>query len=457
VTAIQRILCRVSMASLLTLIPAGQQAMAGRLTVHEFILANGLKVLLVEEPKAPVITVQIWYKVGSRNEVMGRAGLSHMLEHMMFKGTPEYGKGAFSKIIEKNGGNDNAFTSQDYTAYFENLAADKLGLALEMEADRMKGLLLDEKEFKLEREVVKEERRLRVEDVPMAYLVEEMYAQAFMEHPYHWPIIGWFNDLNAMTREDLKAYYDKYYAPNNATLVIVGDIKPEIALPLIKKYFEGIPQGSPPPPPSIAELPQKGERRIVVKREAQLPFIYFGYKVPNFKSSDVHALAVLENILSTGKSARLYDALVYRKKLALQVGAGYNELAADPELFTFYATVRPGVKVTDVEKAVLAEIERLKKEPPTDRELQKAKNQVEARYLFEHDSVFRQAMLLGTAETTGAGWKYVADYVDKIRGVTKEDVHRVARQYLTEDSRTVGILVPLPAKPEGAHGAGGAR
>jgi zinc protease len=457
VTAVQRILCGVTVASLLALIPAVQQAMAGRLKVQEFTLANGLKVLLMEEHKAPVITVQIWYKVGSRNEVMGRAGLSHMLEHMMFKGTTKYGKGEFSKIIEKNGGNDNAFTSQDYTAYFENLAADKLALTLEMEADRMKGLLLDDKEFQLEREVVKEERRLRVEDVPASYLVEEMYAQAFMEHPYHWPIIGWFNDLNAMTREDLKAYYEKYYVPNNATLVIVGDVKAETALPMIKRHFEGIPKGSPPPPPSIVEPEQKGERRIMVKRKAQLPFIYFGYKVPNFKSPDVHALAVLENILSTGKSARLYDALVYRKKLALQVGAGYNELAASPELFTFYAMVKPGVKIADVEKAVLAEIERLKKEPPTERELQKAQNQVEAHYLFEQDSVFRQAMLLGTAETVGAGWQYIADYVDKLRGVTKEDVQRVARNYLNADTRTVGILIPLPSTSEGAPAAGGPR
>ncbi|MEK6603156.1 MAG: pitrilysin family protein, partial [Nitrospirota bacterium] len=327
---------------------------------------NGLKVLLVEEPKAPVVTVQIWYKVGSRNEVMGRAGLSHMLEHMMFKGTPRYGKGEFSKIIKKNGGNDNAFTSQDYTAYFENLAADKLALALELESDRLQGLLLDDKEFQMEREVVKEERRLRIEDVPPAYLVEQMYAQAFMTHPYHWPIIGWFNDLDAMNRQDLKSYYEKYYSPNNATLVIVGDVKAETALPLIKKYFEGLPKGTPPPSPSVVEPEQKGERRIVVKREAQLPFIYFGYKVPNFRSPDVRALAVLENILSGGRSARLYDALVYRKKLALQVGAGYNELATDPELFTFYAVVNPSAKIGDVEKAVLVEIERLKKEPPSD-------------------------------------------------------------------------------------------
>ncbi len=458
-TAFQRTLCLALVVAVIGILSLAEPAASDRLKVkvQEFTLTNGLKILLVEEPKAPVVTVQIWYKVGSRNEVMGRAGLSHMLEHMMFKGTPKFGKGEFSKIIKKNGGNDNAFTSQDFTAYFENLAADKLGLALEMEADRLKGLLLDDKEFQLEREVVKEERRLRVEDVPPSYLVEQMYSQAFMVHPYHWPIIGWFNDLNAMNREDLKAYYEKYYAPNNATLVIVGDVKAEIALPMIKQYFEGIPKGSPPRTPAIVEPEQKGERRIIVKREAQLPFIYFGYKVPNFKSPDVYALAVLENILSAGKSSRLYEALVYRKKLALQVGAGYNELAADPELFTFYALVQPKAKVEDVEKAVLVEIERLKKEPPSDHELQKAKNHVEARTLFEQDSVFRQAMLLGTAETVGAGWQYIVDYVDKLHSVTKEDVQRVAGKYLNADTRTVGILIPVPASARARPVAGGAQ
>jgi len=439
-----------------TLLMAHQSAMAAGMNVQEFALNNGLKILLVEEPKAPVVTVQVWYKVGSRNEVMGRAGLSHMLEHMMFKGTPKYGKGTFSQIIKKNGGNDNAFTSQDYTAYFETLAADKLDLALELEADRLQGLLLDDKEFQLEREVVKEERRLRVEDVPPAYLVEQMYAQAFMTHPYHWPIIGWFNDLDAMTIQDLTAYYKTHYAPNNATLVIVGDVKAETALPLIRKYFDGIPKGTPPTPTSVVEPEQKGERRIVVKREAQLPFIYFGYKAPNFTSPDVRALAVLESILSGGRSARLYDALVYRKPLALQVGAGYNELAADPELFTFYAVVNPNAKIADVEKAVLIEIDRLKKSPPSDMEMQKARNQVEAKYLFEQDSIFRKAMLLGTAETAGAGWRYIADYVDKVRAVTKEDIQRVARKYLNDDTRTVGILIPVAPKPQAEQTTGDA-
>ena len=414
--------------------------------VQEFMLANGLKVLLVEEPKAPVVTVQVWYNVGSRNEVMGRAGLSHMLEHMMFKGTEKYGKGEFSKLIKKNGGNDNAFTSQDYTAYFENLAARNVELALDLEADRMHNLKLDDKEFQLEREVVKEERRLRVEDNPQAYLVEQMFAQAFIAHPYHWPIIGWFNDLNAMTLEDLRQHYQRYYAPNNATLVMVGDIRADHVLPLIKKYFEPVPKSFVPTPPVLGEIPQTGVRRIVVKRDAQLPFLYLGYKVPNFKSTDVHALAVLEHILSTGKTSRLHNALVYRQKLALGVGASYSELSADPELYTFYAVVKPGTKIEAVEKALLAEVERLKKEGPTDQEVQKAKNQVEARHIFEQDSIFRRAMLLGTAESVGAGWPYIANYVENLRKVTKQDVTRVARQYLVNDTLTTGILVPVEGR-----------
>ena len=258
---------------------------------------------------------------------------------------------------------------------------------------------------------------------------------------------------------DLRSPLECIYIPDRRIVAawLLNDVKAETALPLIRKYFEGLPRGNPPPPTSVIEPEQKGERRIMVKREAQLPFIYFGYKVPNFKSPDVRALAVLETILSTGKSARLYDALVYRKKLALQVGAGYNELAASPELFTFYAVVSPGAKIADVEKAVLVEIERLKKEPPSDMELQKAKNQVEARYLFEQDSIFRQAMLLGTAETAGAGWQYIADYVDKVRAVTKEDIQRVVRTYLNEDTRTVGILIPVAPKTPAGQPAGGAQ
>jgi zinc protease len=413
---------------------------------HEHLLSNGMKVLLVEVPKAPVATVQVWYKVGSRNEVMGRAGLSHMLEHMMFKGTAKYPKGSFSRLIRKNGGVDNAFTSQDFTAYFENLAADRVELALEMEADRMQGLILDMNELKTEREVVKEERRLRSEDDPQGALVEALFAQAYFSHPYHWPVIGWFGDLDAMTLDDLQRHYDTFYSPNNATLVVVGDIKADQLISTIKHLFEPIPRGPEPKPVATTEAEQKGERRFLLKREAQVPFVMMGYRVPNYPSEDSYALDVLESILSRGKSSRLYQSLVYDQKLSLAVGAEYGLMQTDPGLFYFYALVSPGQKVETVEDALHKEIKRLQYEPPIEQELQRAKNQVEAARVFEQDSNFRHAMLLGQAESVGAGWRKVDQFLDRIRAVTAKDVQRVARQYLIEDARTVGTLIPVQGK-----------
>lgn len=416
----------------------------------EYTLANGMKVLLVEVPKAPVATVQVWYKVGSRNEVMGRAGLSHMLEHMMFKGTARYPKGSFSRIVRKNGGIDNAFTSQDFTAYFENVAADRVGLALELEADRMQGLILDNSEFQTEREVVKEERRLRSEDDPQGALVEALFAQAFLSHPYHWPVIGWFADLDAMSLEDLQRHYDTFYSPNNATLVVVGDIKAESLLPTIKHLFEPIPRGPSPKQTLPPEPEQRGERRFLLKREAQVPFVMMGFRVPNYSSEDSYALDILESILSRGKSSRLYQSLVYDQKNSLAVGAEYSVLQTDPGLFYFYSLVNPGAKVEGVEEAIQREIVRLQNEPPSEQELQRAKNQVEAARIFEQDSNFRHAMLIGQAESVGAGWRRIDQFVERIRAVTAKDIQRVAKQYLTPDNRTVGILIPLPSRPTDA-------
>jgi zinc protease len=410
----------------------------------EYFLSNGMKVLLVEVPKAPVATVQVWYKVGSRNEVMGRAGLSHMLEHMMFKGTARYPKGSFSRIVRKSGGIDNAFTGQDFTAYFENLAADRVGLALELEADRMQGLILDHSEFQTERDVVKEERRLRSEDDPQGALVEALFAHAFLSHPYHWPVIGWFADLDAMSLEDLQRHYDTFYSPNNATLVVVGDIKAESLLPTIKRLFEPIPRGPSPKQTLSPEPEQRGERRFLLKREAQVPFVMMGFRVPNYSNEDSYALDILESILSSGKSSRLYQSLVYDQKNSLAVGAEYSVLQTDPGLFYFYSLVNPSVKVEGVEEAIQREIVRLQNEPPSEQELQRAKNQVEAARVFEQDSNFRHAMLMGQAESVGAGWRRIDQFVERIRAVTAKDIQRVAKQYLTPDNRTVGILIPLP-------------
>jgi zinc protease len=409
-------------------------------------LPNGLKIILVEEHKAPVVTSQVWYKVGSRYEASGWTGLSHLLEHMMFKGTPKYGKGEFSRIVAKNGGTENAFTGRDYTAYFESLSSDRISLSLDLESDRMVNLLMDPKEFNLERDVVKEERRLRTEDDPKSYLIEQMYAVAFLTHPYRHPVIGWMEDISRLSPEDALRHYRTYYKPNNATLVIVGDIEPKALLTKIKGYFEKIPRGPDPPLPTSYEPDQIGERRIVVKREAQLPFVFLGYHVPNYRDPDTYPLKVLATILSSAKSSRLYRSLVYEKKIALDTGGEYDPLTADPELFYFYGMTQPGQTLEALEKDLYEVIEKLKVQPVSDRELQKAKNQLEAEFIFGQDSNFYRAMQIGTAESVGAGVSYLENYVDRIRKVTAQDVMRVAKKYLDEDNRTVGVLTPL--KPE---------
>jgi len=410
--------------------------------VTEKVLPNGLKVLLKEEHKAPIVTFQIWYKVGSRNEKLGTTGISHLLEHMMFKGTKQYGPKTFSQMVMRNGGNDNAFTGKDYTAYFENVAADRIAISLELEADRMQNLLLDKKEFLSEREVVKEERRMRYEDDPTSTMVEEMMATAFLAHPYQWPVIGWMADINSITRDDLVNHYRMYYAPNNATIVVVGDFETKTLLPLIEKYFAGIPRGQDVPRVSAVEPRQTGERRIIVKRQAELPAVFAGYHTPDLKHQDTYALEVLQGILSTGKSSRIYKSLVYEKQLALYAGGDYDNVANDPNLFYVYAGVMPGKTTEEVEKALYAEIDRIKNEPVTDNELQKVKNQIEAGFIMGQDSIFYQAMLLGQNETV-ASWKVLETYVDRIRAVTKADIQRVAKEYFSEDNRTVGILVPI--------------
>ena len=417
-------------------------SVAQDLKVIEKVLPNGLKVLLKEEHKAPVVTFQIWYKVGSRNERLGATGMSHLLEHMMFKGTKNHGPKTFSQTVQRNGGNDNAFTSKDYTAYFETFAADRIGISLDLESDRMQNLLVEPKEFLSERDVVKEERRLRTEDDPVNTMVEQMMAVAFSAHPYQWPVIGWMADLNGIARDDLYNHYRTYYAPNNATIVVVGDFDAKTLFPQIEKYFSSIPRGPMVPAVSAVEPKHLGERRVIVKQQAELPAVFAGYNVPTLKHPDSYALEVLQGILSSGKSSRLYKALVYEKQLALYAGGDYDNISTDPNLFYIYAGVMPGKTSDEVEKALYGEIDKLKSELVADEEIEKAKNQIEAGFIMGQDSIFYQAMLLGQFATV-ADWKLLEKYVDSIRAVTKEDVMRVAKEYFNEDNRTVGVLVPV--------------
>ena len=410
--------------------------------VTETTLPNGLKVLLVEEPKAPVVTVQIWYKAGARNEPLGKGGLAHMMEHMMFKGTPKTGPKQFSIIVQRNGGQDNAHTARDAAAYYEDFAADRVNLGLELEADRMVNVLFEEKEFLPERDVVYEERRLRVEDQPSVTLGEVMRAVAFLAHPYGRPTIGWPSEIKGWTLQDAMQFYKTYYAPNTATLIVAGDIKKDEVLKKVTELFGSIPRG--PEPPALVipeEPPQIGERRIFVRKEAELPIFFAVHHVPNLTHPDSAPLSILTYVLGGGESARLHKKVVYELQLASYAGADYNPVYKDPFLFGLSAGPLPGKTAEEVERAIVAEVERVQNEPITDRELQKAKNQIEAEFVFAQDSVHMLANLLGAYESA-ASWKLLTTYVDGIRKVTAADVQRVAKQYIGPDNRTVAILIP---------------
>ena len=415
--------------------------------VYETVLDNGLKVIILENHKAPVATFQVWYRVGSRNEAWGKTGLSHMLEHMMFKGTKKVGPEEFSRIIQENGGNDNAFTSGDFTAYFENLSSDRVPVAIGLESDRMENLILREEDFKTERMVVMEERRLRTDDDPQTYLNEQMEAAAFQVSPYHWPTIGWMEDIKRFTLEDLKSHYRTFYNPGNAFLVVVGDFKRADVLENIRKTFGQIPKGAQPLQDRDQDPAQQGERRIYLKKEAQLPYLDMGYHVPNLTVEDSYVLEVIAEILSGGKSSRFYKDLVHEKRLVLAAEADNPLLSRDPNLFTISAEPLPGKDIPEVEKALDQEIELLRNEPVKERELQKAKNRIEAAFVYAQDSLFYQAMLLAQHEID-TGWRAIDNYLPSVRKVTAEDIMRVATRYLTADNRTVGILIPLPPKRE---------
>ncbi|MFA4828579.1 MAG: pitrilysin family protein [Thermodesulfovibrionales bacterium] len=411
----------------------------------EYNLDNGLKVLVVEDHKAPLAIFQIWYRVGSRNEPIGKSGLSHLLEHMMFKGTPKSGSKEFSRIVQKNGGVDNGFTTKDYTMYYQSLASDRIGISIELEADRMKNLIIDPKEVLAERSVVMEERRMRYDDDPQNSLHEEVMAATYKSHPYHWPVIGWMSDIASIERNDLYNHYMAYYSPDNAVIVVSGDIKADEIIQKIKAAFGKIPAVPDRRPVTSKEDEQKGERRVSLKREAELPYVIGAYHTPSFPDKDSYALEVLGTVLSGGKSSRVYKTIVHEKKLALSAYADYSGLSKDPYLFMFGATAAPGKDIRDVENSLYEEIEKIKKEPPAENEVQKAKNQIEASFIMGQDSIYFQAELAGMFEMIG-GWKLKEQYLEGIRKVKPEDVSRVAKKYLVENNRTVGVLIPT--KPE---------
>lgn len=416
--------------------------------VQTHVLDNGMKILVKEDHRSPVVVSQVWYKVGGSYEYGGITGVSHALEHMMFKGTKNLKPGEFSDIIAENGGSENAFTSKDYTAYFQRIASDRLELCLKHEADRMRNLVFDEAEFKKEIEVIKEERRTRTDDKPTSLTYEHFNAAAYLNSSYSQPIIGWMEDLNTMTLDDLSQWYQTWYAPNNATLVVSGDVKPENVFRLAEKYFGPLKPSVIPDAKSRIEVKQHGQRRITVKAPAKVPYLLMGFKVPVLKTVEedweVYALDVLAGVLDGGDSSRLTSELVRKQEIASSAGAGYDIYSRQNSLFLLDGMPSKKISMEKLEQALINEIEKIKLTPPNEDELNRVKAQVMASAVYERDSSFYQAMQLGTLETVGLGWQVKKDYLEKIKSVTAEQVQAVAKKYLRDDQMTVAVLDPLP-------------
>jgi zinc protease len=394
------------------------------------------------------VVSQVWYKVGSSYEPGGITGISHMLEHMMFKGTQQYPAGEFSRIIAEQGGQENAFTGNDYTAYFQTLEKSRLEISFKLEADRMRNLDLKAEELEKELQVVTEERRMRTEDKPRAKMQEQFNAVAFANSPYKNPVIGWPSDIANYKVEDLQAWYQQWYAPNNATLVVVGDVDAGQVVKLAEQYFAGLKPSEIKPLKPQAEIEQKGIRKLTVKAPAKLPYLMMGYKVPVLNTAkpewEAYALEVLAGILDGGNGARLSTRLVRGKEIAVSAGTGYDMTSRLPDMFLLEATPAEGKNVFDLEYALKEEVYQLQNELVSQDELQRIKAQVLANDIYQKDSNFYQAMQLGLLETVGIGWQKADAYVSNITKVTAEQVREVARKYLIDDSLTVAYLDPQP-------------
>lgn len=420
---------------------AGAQApSAANITagVRETTLPNGLRVLTKEVRSAPVVSFAVWYKVGSRNEHTGITGVSHLLEHLMFKGTKKYGLGEISRTLFVNGAQFNASTYYDWTNYYATLASDRLELAMQIEADRMVNARIDKADLDSEMSVVRSELEGR-ENSPGTLLFQAVAAAAFQAHPYQWPVIGWRPDVENVPRDAIYEYYKKHYGPNNATVVIVGDFDTEKALALVNKHFGKLKRIPEPTPVYTAEPPQRGERRVEVRRAGTLPMTMVAYRGPKGSDPDAYALDLITTILSSGRSSRLYQNLV-EKQVASSADASFGSLR-DPFLFGLTATARPGGNAPDLEKALLAEVEKVKTEPVTAEELARARSQIEADFVFQADSVTSQANQIGYWAMVD-DWKYLSTYLQRIRALAPADLQRVAQKYFTEDNRTVGTFIP---------------
>ncbi|MDF2868122.1 MAG: peptidase family [Gammaproteobacteria bacterium] len=419
---------------------------------REYTLNNGLKLLVRENHRSPIVVSQIWYKVGSAYETAGITGISHALEHMMFKGTPAISGDEFNKTIAENGGVLNAITSFDNTHYYEQLAADKLPISFKLEADRMQNLKLTSEDFAKEIQVVMEERRLRTDDNPQAVTQERLFAAAHLAAPYHHLPIGWMSDLQEMTVEDLRAWYHTWYAPNNAIIVVAGDVQSEQVYQLAEQYFGNIPAKTVPKLKKQPEPPALGQRSVTVKRQAKLPYLLLGYNVPTLGSTteawQPYALTVLAAALDSDQSTRLAKNLVRGKQLAVQANAEYDPYQLFSGLFILSATPASHHSLKEIKIGLLEEVKALQNDLLSEQELTKLKTLLTASYTYSQDDLATQASFLGNLASIGLPWQLADDYVEKIQAVTAKQVQQVAKQYLISNSLTTAELLPTQDKGE---------
>ncbi|MDP1525432.1 MAG: pitrilysin family protein [Rhodocyclaceae bacterium] len=430
-------------------------------TTFEKTLANGLRVIVKEDRRAPTVVHMVWYRAGAMDEKDGTSGVAHVLEHLMFKGTKTMKPGEFNQRVAEAGGRDNAFTSLDYTAYFQIVPKGALPEMMQLEADRMANLVLSAEEFAAEIQVVMEERRLRTEDNPEARVYEGLKAAAFMAHPYRRPIIGWMDDLKSMTWQDARDWYRDWYAPNNAYVVVAGDVDHQAVFKLAEQTY-GKHKAKPLPirkPQN--EPPQQGMRRITVKAPAQLPYLLMAWKAPKLqdidKDREPYALEVLAALLDGNDAARFPKRLVRGEKIAQSAGAGYDASVRGETTFMLAGQPAAGKTVGELEAALRNEIKRIQDEGVTEEELKRVKTQTIATQVYKRDSLMAQAMEIGHTEASGLHWRDIDKLLDKIRSVTAEEVQAVAKKYFTDDTLTVAVLDPQPmdtaAKPKSGFAA----
>ncbi len=431
---------------------------------HEHKLGNGLRVIVKEDHRAPTVVAMVWYKAGSMDEFNGTTGVAHVLEHMMFKGTRTVPSGEYSKLIAAAGGRENAFTSRDMTGYHVQVHKSQLPLAFRLEADRMANLVLTEAEFAKEIRVVMEERRLRTDDQAQSLVYEQLMATAFGSHPYRTPVIGWMSDLENMRVEDAREWYRRWYAPNNALVVVVGDVDPREVFALADRYFGRLKPRALPERKPQDEPAQRGIRRVTVKAPAELPFLMMGYRAPVLRDPEQdwepYALEMLAGVLDGHEAARLNSALVRGEKIANAVDAGYDSTQRGPGMFLVSAVPNTGRSVADLEQALRRELSRIVTGGVDDGELKRVKAQVVAAQVFQRDSMMFQARQIGALEITGYSHQTIDLMIRKLQEVTAAQVQEVARKYLVDDGLTVAVLDPQPladrkpaAAPEGLRHA----